>query len=81
MLFLLSPAKTQIESAACRCSQKLSTPAFQPSASLIAAALARLSPAARRSLLGISVALGAVADARAAADWAAGVALLHALLE
>jgi len=67
MLFLLSPAKTQIEGAAC--AHASTAPALAADAARVAAALARLSPAARRGLLGLSPALGAVADARAAA-WA-----------
>jgi cytoplasmic iron level regulating protein YaaA (DUF328/UPF0246 family) len=65
MLFLLSPAKTQIEGAAC--AHGASAPALQADAAAVAGALARLTPAARRALLGLSPALGAVADARAAA--------------
>ena len=65
MLFLLSPAKTQIEGVPC--AHAASTPALQADAAAVAGALARLSPAARRALLGLSPALGAVADARAAA--------------
>lgn len=67
MLFLLSPAKTQIEGAAC--AHAPSAPALAGDAARVAAALAALSPAARRELLELSASLGAVADARAK-EWA-----------